>query len=666
MKISNFFHSIRSFFEGKKYNEKYYYIDIKSIDIRFFDMPRAASFVIKRYGWIVFFHKAINYAKYLSKKYPKKIKSLCEKTVYSFRSEGFRKMMLRIFNYIFYRESVLNKNISEGDRYEKYIEKNEKFDVTKIKKEIKNFKYQPKISVITPVYNVDARWLDLCIQSVVNQLYENWELCLHDDASMKKETLDCLKKWENTDPRIKISYGKKNQHISGASNEALRLATGEFIALLDNDDELAINALFEIVCALNHNRQIDILYSDEDKIKEDGKERMCPFFKPDWSPELFRGVMYVGHFLVVRKSLAFEVGLLNDKFNKIQDYEFMLRLSEKTRKIMHIPKVLYHWRIIPGSIAFDSQAKGDVDILQEKAVNEHLKRINLRGLAKNEGTPHRLRIYPLEENDYPLVSIIIPTKDNGEVLEKCLKSLFEKTDYQNYEVILIDNNTTEEKALEVMKKYKVTIIKYNRKFNFSEVNNVGAKESRGGYLILLNNDTEIIDKDWIKKMLYYAKQKDVGAVGPMLIYPDNKVQHAGVVLGFRGTADHIMRGFPDNIDGYFGSLYCAREVSAVTAACMMIKKSVFKEIGGFNQHYQMIYQDVDLCLKIRSKNYRIIYTPSVKLIHYESKSRGSDYNYLDRLLLLDLWEDEIKKGDPYYNINFDLKKYSANETGYNL
>lgn len=666
MKISNFFHKVVSLFEGKKYSEKDYSIDIKNIDISFFDMPRAASFVIKRYGWIIFLHKYINYVGYRFERYLNEIKIFCKKTVSLLRDEGFGEVMARIFKSIFYGESIFPKDISESVNYEKCIEKSEKFDVTKIKKEIKEFKYQPKISIITPVYNIDAKWLDLCIQSVVNQFYENWELCLYDDASTKKETLVCLKKWENKDARIKISYGKENKNISGASNEALKLATGEFIALLDNDDELTPNALFEIVCALNHNQEIDILYSDEDKIINDGKERVCPFFKPDWSPEFFRGVMYVGHFLVIRKSLAFEAGLFNDKFNKVQDYEFMLRLSERTSKIAHIPKVLYHWRIIPGSIASDSQAKGDVDILQEKAVNEHLKRIDLNGLAKNEGTPHRLRIYPLDEANYPLVSIIIPTKDNGEVLDKCLKSLFEKTNYPNYEVILIDNNTKEKKAFEVMKKYEVRIIKYDRKFNFSEINNVGAGQSRGDYLILLNNDTEIIDKDWIKKMLYYAKQKDVGAVGPMLIYPDNKVQHAGVVLGFRGTADHIMRGFPDNVDGYFGSLCCAREVSAVTAACIMIKKSVFEEVGGFNQHYQVIYQDVDLCLKIRNKNYRIIYTPRVKLIHYESKSRGSDYNYLDRLLLLDLWEDKIKKGDPYYNINFDLKKYSANETGYNL
>jgi len=344
----------------------------------------------------------------------------------------------------------------------------------------------------------------------------------------------------------------------------------------------------------------------------------------------------------------------------------MLRLSEKTNNIHHISKILYHWRSVSGSIASNSQAKGNIDNLQENAVNNHLKRIGLNAFAKNNGIPHRLNIYPIEKKIYPLVSIIIPTKDNGDVLDNCLKSIFNKTNYQNYEVILVDNNTTEKKAIEVMKKYPVKIIKYNNEFNFSEINNIGAKDANGEYLIFLNNDTEIVEGDWIKNMLYYAEQKDVGAVGPMLLYLDNTIQHAGVVLGFRGTADHVMRDFPNGGDGYFGSLCCAREVSAVTAACIMLKKSIFEEIEGFNQHYNIIYQDVDLCLKIRNKNYRIIYTPLAKLIHHESKSRGGDYNYLDRLLLLDLWENVIKKGDPYYNINFNLNKYSKGHTGYNL
>lgn len=602
-------------------------------------------------------------------KYRKKIDRLYLAAKHSFQIEGVKVMIIRSMNFVLHGKGVLNKNLIIPDNnidYGKRIYKNEELKKNEILAKINKFLYKPKISIITPVYDVDKKWLDKCIKSVTSQLYVNWELCLHDDASTKKETTECLKKWENKDTRIKISYGKINQHISGASNEALRAATGEFVAFLDNDDELTPDALYEVVRALNDDRKIDVLYSDEDKITQNEKEYVCPFFKPNWSPEFFRGAMYVGHFLVVKKTLAFEAGLLNNEFDRIQDYEFMLRLSERAKKISHIPKILYHWRIIPGSIAADSKAKGKIDSLQERAVNKHLERIGLMGLAKNGGTPHRVNIYPVEEDKYPLVSIIIPTKDNGEVLDKCLDSLLRITNYPDYEIILIDNNTKEEKAIGVMKKYKTKIIKYNNDFNFSEANNIGAKNASGEYLIFLNNDTEITDSDWIKKMLYYAKQKDVGAVGPMLIYPDGKVQHAGVVLGFRGTADHIMRGFPNNSDGYFGSLCCAREVSAVTAACVMIRKSVFEEVGMFNQHYQIIYQDVDLCLKIRKKNYRIIYTPLVKLIHYEAKSRGNNYNYLDRLLLLDLWEDTIKKGDPYYNVNFDLKKYSKTNAGYDI
>jgi O-antigen biosynthesis protein len=593
----------------------------------------------------------------------RKFNLLFKKAVFVYKRDGATIFIKKFFRYLINKKKYYQiDNIPSTRNIYPWIERD---DITKILAEISNFKYKPRISVIVPVYNIDPKWLDKCIQSVINQYYDDWELCIHDDASTNKETVKCLKKWEKSDQRIKISFGKKNLHISGATNEAVKLSTGDFLALLDNDDELSLNALYENIKVLNMDSNTDLIYSDQDKIDEEDVHSN-PFFKPDWSPEFFRGVMYVGHLLVVRKELATKIGLFDKRFDKVQDYEFALRLSEVTNNIFHIPKILYHWRTISSSGASNSEAKSGTNILHEKAVNEHLNRIGIKGLAKNEGTSHRLKIYPVAKADYPSVSIIIPTKDNGEILNVCLQSLFKITNYPTYEVILIDNNTKEERALEVMRRFNVRTIKYDCRFNYAEANNIGVSNANGEYIIFLNNDTKIIDGDWIKKMLFYAEQEGIGAVGPMLIYPDGTIQHAGVVLGFRGTADHIMRGYQHDIDGYYGSLCCAREVSAVTAACLMIKKSVFNEVGGFNQHYQTIYQDVDLCLKIRDKNYNIIYTPSTKLIHFESKSRGNDYDYLDRLLLLDLWENKIKKGDPYYNINFDLNKYSEGYTGYNI
>ena len=442
------------------------------------------------------------------------------------------------------------------------------------------------------------------------------------------------------------------------------MSSGDYIAFLDNDDKLTRDALYEVVKILN-KEDFDIIYTDSDKISVDGS-RFEPFYKPDWSPEFFRGVMYVGHLLVVKKSLAQQVGLLNKEYDFIQDYELILRISEKTDKIYHIPKILYHWRQIKGSIAADPNAKAKINQLQEKAVNEHLKRMQIKGIAKNNGKPHRINIFPTKKENYPFVSIIIPTKDSPKFLQNCLQSVFKTTSYPNYEVILIDNNTTDEKAIKVMKSFAVKIIPFKEKFNFSKQNNLGVNESKGEYIILLNNDTEVITKDWIQNMLLYAEQADVGAVGPLLFFPDQTVQHAGVVLGFRGTADHIMRGFHEDSDGYSGSLCCAREVSAVTAACMMLKKSVYEEVGGFNVHYATIYQDVDLCLKIRKKGLRIIYTPTAKLYHYEGRTRDLNiYDMIDRILLLDEWEAVIKKGDPYYNPNFDLT-YTREKTGYSL
>ena len=535
-----------------------------------------------------------------------------------------------------------------------------------IREEIKQFNYLPKLSIITPVYNVDQKWLKFCTDSVLQQIYENWEFCLVDDASTKKQVIETLKRYSGSDDRIRIGFNEKNLGISETTNKAIKMASGEYIVFLDNDDLLSKDALFEVVKLLNEHPDADVIYSDEDKLNSD--EELCePFFKPDWSPEYFRGVMYVGHLLTVRKTIAEKVGLLDKKFDFVQDYEFMLRISETTSKIYHIPKILYHWRKIKGSVASNVESKGDVGSIQVKAVNSHLQRLQLPAIAQKSHLPHRVIISPLQRSKFPLVSIIIPTKDNPELIKRCLKSIFETTTYPHFEVIIVDNNTTNEEAIDIINSYPVKKVDYQGTFNFSKINNFGSNYADGDYLIFLNNDTFIQSKDWIENLLYYVEQPDVAAAGPLLIFPDNTVQHAGVVLGFRGTADHIMRNYPFNCDGYAGSLICAREVSAVTAACMMVKKSLFDNVGGFNEYYSIIYQDVDLCLKFLTKGYRIIYNPRVMITHYECSTRDKNqYDLIDKNLLLDQWEEVIKNGDIYYNCNFDLTNYGIENRGYIL
>jgi GT2 family glycosyltransferase len=574
-------------------------------------------------------------------------------------NEGYYTFCTQVFQYISgikYHRKVRHQSLtsSKNSEHESDISNNSDDLLT----------YTPKISIITPVYNVDEKYLVECIESVLQQTYKNWEFCLVDDASSKKSILEILKKYQNTDSRIKVRFHEKNLGISETTNAAIRIATGEFIAFLDNDDLLTRNALSEIVALLNKHSDADVIYSDQDKITPSGK--YCePFYKPDWSPEYFNGVMYIGHLLTVRKSIAEKVGLMDKTYDCIQDYEFMVRLSETTQKIYHIPKILYTWRKTEGSIAANSDSKGNISEKQVQAVNSHLKRLGLQAIALPGPFSHRVIITPLPRTHFPLVSIIIPTKDKPELIERCLKSIYELTSYPNFEVIIVDNNTTDKKALDIIHSYPVKKVDYTSPFNFSKINNFGATSSSGEYLIFLNNDTRIQSENWIESLLYYAEQPDIAAVGPLLIFPNNKVQHAGVVLGFRGTADHIMRDYPIDCDGYAGSLVCAREVSAVTAACMMVKKSVFLSVEGFNEHYSNIYQDVDLCLKLNSKGYRIIFNPRVMITHYECSTRDKKYyDLIDRNLLLDQWEEVINRGDKYYNCNFDLTVYGPGNTGY--
>jgi GT2 family glycosyltransferase len=511
---------------------------------------------------------------------------------------------------------------------------------------------KPRFSVITPTHNTKPEWLAEAALSLLNQSFADWEWCLVDDGSENRQTKKMLEHLSQASPRVRVQFGAKSG-ISAATNQALDLAQGDYVCFLDHDDVLHWSALESMARKIDEG--YDAAYSDEDKLDDASGDLVEPFFKPAWSPEYFRGVMYVGHLLCVRREIASKTRF-DPRFDGVQDFEFMLRVSETGARIGHVPQVLYHWRKTPGSIAETSDAKPLVGALQQRAVNDHLGRMKLPAQAEQSDLPHRLRILPAPRVNSPSVSIIIPTKDAPEMLGRCLKSVSEKTSYPEFEVVLMDNETRDERALQLMRQYSARRIPFPNPFNFSRANNQGAIAATGEFLVFLNNDTEIITEDWLQYLLYYAEQPDVGAVGALLIYEDRTVQHAGVALGMRGTADHTMRGFPIGVDGYAGSLACAREVSAVTAACLMMRKSLFHEIGGFNEHFFTAYQDVDLCLRLRECGLRLVCTPQALVIHHESVSRRSYYDMIDRTLLLDQWESIIDRGDPYYNPNLNLER----------
>jgi GT2 family glycosyltransferase len=507
----------------------------------------------------------------------------------------------------------------------------------------------PRVSIITPAYNTKPEWFAEVAISVLEQSCPDWEWIVVDDAS-RDRAFHALFDVLQSHPRIRILRLPENRNISGATNAGLEAAQGEFVAFLDHDDLLHNEAVARSLAALDQG--LDAVYTDSDKVDAFGL-RTEPFHKPAWSPDYFRGVMYVGHLLTLRTELARRAGGFDSRFDRIQDYEFFLRVSEQTQRIGHIPEVLYHWRTVPGSIASEESAKGDIQNLQVAAVSQHLARLALPALAEPGPQAHRVRVKPALR-DYPKISIVIPTKDAPDVLETCLKSLFERSTYTRFEVVLCDNDTTDARARNLFTRFPVVVQPVPGRFNYSRANNLGVAASSGEYLVFLNNDTELVTPDWLEEMLLYAAQPGVGAVGAKLLYPDRTLQHAGVILGMRGTADHGMRFAPEDADGYFGSLSVAREVSAVTAACLMVRRSSFDAARGFNEHYFTAYQDVDLCLTLRRQGLRNIFQPNAVLLHYESRTRGKYYDHVDRHLLLDRFHPEIDAGDPYYNPNFDL------------
>ena len=539
-------------------------------------------------------------------------------------------------------------------------------DIEKAKLDIEAMPYTPVFSILVPIYNTDPEYLLPMIESVRSQIYPHWQLCLVDDCSPKTYLKHILEHEALQDDRISIQLNDVNQGISVTTNDALAMAKGDYIALLDHDDEISIDALYENAKVINKHSDVGLIYSDEDKMEMDGS-RLEPYFKPDFSPDLLHTNNYICHFTVIKKSIADDIGGFREGLDGSQDHDIILRAAAAAERIVHIPKILYHWRKIPGSTAVEYDSKSYAWEAGRKAVEDQLQKQE-DGIRVEFGTLKGTYRVHREIHGEPLVSIIIPFKDKPELLDSCLNSILNRSSYQNIEIIGVSNNSEQDLTFTRMQHFtaldsRVRFVEKNIPFNFSAICNYGVKQAKGEYVILLNNDIEIISPDWIEQMLQNAQRPEVGAVGGKLLYPDGRIQHAGVVAGMVGAAGHPHKFFPDNHIGYHGRLHMAYNVSAVTGAMMMMNTAKFKDVGGFDEeNLAVAYNDIDLCLKLIKKGYYNLFTPHAKATHHESISRGYEDTdeKMQRLLkeqnhFLTTWADFLESGDPFYNPNLSLK-----------
>ena len=550
--------------------------------------------------------------------------------------------------------------------YKEWLEKNMPARQELDRQEKHKFKYAPKISILVPVYNTPETFLRQMIESVQKQTYGNWELCIANANPANEQVKVILKEYTANDARVKVTDVPENEGIAQNTNKALEIADGTFIGLLDHDDVLAENALYEVVKELNKAVDTDVIYTDEDKVSTAMDEYFSPNFKPDFNLDMLRSNNYFCHFFVAKKELIETVGGFRGEYNGAQDYDLFLRCIEKAERIAHIPKILYHWRVHQESTADNPLSKMYAYDAGQKAIEQHLKRC---GVTAEVSKTENLGFYRVkyQQEGSPLVSILIPNKDQKDTLDQCLKSIEARTDYENYEIIIIENNSTEQETFEYYKQIKnpkIRVIEWKDEFNYSAINNFGVRHAKGEYLLFLNNDIEVINSDWLGEMLSNCQREEVGAVGAKLYYPDNTVQHAGVIVGIGGVAGSVFVGLKRGYTGYMHRASIQQNLSAVTAACMMVKKSVFEEVGGFEEELKVAFNDIDFCLKIREKGHLIVYDPYVELYHYESKTRGAeDTTEKIRRFQSEIeymrshWSSILKNGDPAYNPNLSLKKW---------
>ena len=530
----------------------------------------------------------------------------------------------------------------------------------------------PLISVLVPVFQTPEKYLREMIESVQAQTYGNWELCIADaPAGTEGESSSAIeavvREYAVQDGRIRYQKLEKNFGISENTNRAVRMSQGSYLGFLDHDDLLAPSALFRAATAISE-QGAELIYTDEDKVEADSSRHFQPHFKPEFNLDLLRSNNYITHFLVVRRELAEKAGLFREDMNGAQDYDFIFRCTENTEQIVRIPEVLYHWRTHADSTADNPMSKQYAYEAGKKAIEEHLKRTGTDGEVEILPDFGFYRVhYPVK--DQPLVSVIIPNRDSAGLLKECLAALKEN-DYPNYEVIIVENGSRERETFEYYKELsqnpQIHLVRWKKEFNYSAINNYGIQYARGDYYLFLNNDVRgTISADWLAEMLGVCERKDVGAVGAKLYYPDNKVQHAGIVIGIGGIAGSMFVDLPRGRSGYMHKACLLQDMSAVTAACMLVKKSAFAAAGGFSEELSVAFNDVDLCLKIGILGYRIVFDPYAELYHDESRTRGpedspekvkrfqSEIEYMRTH-----WIHLLKNGDPYYNPNLSLKKWN--------
>ena len=531
-----------------------------------------------------------------------------------------------------------------------------------------HFEKEPLFSVVIPVYKTPERYLKEMLDSILDQTYGNWEVCIADGSPRGQDVEKVLKKYAQKDSRIRYEILGGNRGISGNTNAALAMAKGEYVILADHDDTIPPQAFYEVAKAINKHPDCDVLYSDEDKLDMDGKALFDPHFKPDFNPDLLTSVNYICHLFVVKKELLDQVGGFRQEFDGAQDYDFIFRCTEQAKEIVHIPQVLYHWRCHQDSTASNPESKMYAFEAGSRAIMAHYERMGIPAERVEKGVDYGIYHTTFKIKGEPLISIIIPNKDHSKDLDVCVRSILEKSTYRNLEFIIVENNSTEPETFAYYKKMEEKhpsfhVVTWKEGFNYSAINNFGASFAKGEYLLLLNNDTELLEPDSIREMLGFCQREEVGIAGARLLYADDTIQHAGVVIGFGGIAGHTFIGLHKAENSYFHRAMCAQDYSAVTAACLMVKKSVFHEVGGLTEELAVAFNDVDFCLKVRAAGYLVVYAPYAVMHHYESKSRGLEdtpekvarFNR-EWALVASRWPDILKNGDPYYNPNLTLRK----------
>lgn len=558
-------------------------------------------------------------------------------------------------------ERFEEREVEYQEWYEKHCPDQEELDCQRRRK----WKTPVTVSVLVPAYRTPKEFLVQMIESVQKQTYPYWELCIADGSGDWEEVEQVVKEMARKDGRIRYQRLKENLGIAGNTNAAISMAKGDYLALFDHDDLLAPNALYEVALAIEKDKA-DVIYTDEDKVTPDLKEHFQPHFKPDFNLDLLRSNNYICHLFVVKRELAVSLGGQDKAFDGAQDYDFIFRCTEQAEKIVHIAKVLYHWRVHKASTADNPASKMYAFDSGKRAIEASLKRAGVHGEVSHTKDLGFYRVkYQVQGN--PLVSIIIPNKDEKDTLKKCLESIWEKSTYQNYEILIVENNSTTQEIRdyyrEIDDKNRVRVVYWGREFNYSAINNFGAAHAKGDYLLCLNNDVTIITPDWIEEMLSNCQRPEVGIVGVRMYFPDNTIQHAGIVVGMGGCAGAMFVGMSRNRGGYLHKAAIQQNLSAVTAACFMVTREAFEKVDGFEERLAVAFNDVDFCLKVGKAGYLVVYNPYVELYHHESKTRGPEDSEAKKRRFQEeieymrcQWMPVIKR-DPYYNENLSLKSW---------